>query len=247
MKYFFKLALLLLLSGTAQAFIPSSGISSYTTYIYGAYSTSDPYCKTGWITFIPFSSSPVAYDLKQVPTLASNTLIASPVNCVMVIMANKVTISTNTSFTSTSFSQSDSVCSNLTSSTIASTTSTSTAITWPAAGTLPYINMSGASLSMISTSTGATTDILPVYFSTLSSCTGNPNTGTSDSTVCYTPTYVNGYKPPVASGDTTYGYKLSALGESSRYKLLINPDLVIGGNGVSCTNMYAPQFGVTTY
>ena len=246
MKHILKIFSLLLLSQAVMAYIPSSGISSYITYVYGSYSTSDPTCKTGWITFIPFSSTPVAFDLKQAPTMASNTLIASPVNCVMVIMANKATISTNTTFTSTSYG-SDAVCNNLSSSTIALTTNAGTTVSWPAAGTLPYINMAGANLTMGTTLTGTTSDILPVYFSTNSVCTGNPNTGTGDPSTCYSPSYVNGYKPPVSSSDTSYGYKLSALADSSRYKVLINPDQVIGGNGTSCASLYAPQFGVTTY
>lgn len=228
------------LSQSANALLSRSAASSERLTVHGLYTTSDGSCQSGWVKAF-LNSSPSQVDFVSAPTLGSG-IFSNPINCIMMVIQNSVgaTIASGTYLTASN-GGSDSVCSGQTfTQQICRGQSTSfpTTVTADAAS-------AGLTLTTSCPVSPAGTEIIPVYLSINSACTGQ---STSDSTnpLCM----ADGGSEPVrfippdlgrTANSSSNGLKLTSISTGSGNVYFgFDPDSTIGNNSMDTCSQISP-------
>jgi hypothetical protein len=260
----------ILVASPAFAWLPRSAISSLKGSLYGLYTSADPTCQTGLVATIPLTKTPTAFDFTSGAAIGSGP-VSSPINCIVMVAANSSTVawaagsySGQSVFAPGSSTFNDSNCNSNSGSPITGAMCNGSAISWP---TQITSDLTALGLTGTTNCTGSASEIIAIYISTDSKCTGiyavdvanvgtagNPGiTGcTWTSSAPYRPN--NLYAPPTASGDTAHGIALCpgsstcTAPSGTNYKLILDPSYSVGGNGASgCGGLGPPVFGFGTH
>lgn len=235
MKYL--VFLLAVFSFSSEANLSRSSITRMGTGIYGLYTSSDPLCASGFVATLPLQTTPRTVDLVNRPSFGSGR-IAKRVACVALVMRNQV----NVEWSSGNYAGSDAVCNSggtVNPIICRDTGSGAVAVDWPS-----DISNEMTALGLTKTTSctaGANgSEIVVVFLSTNSACTGN-SVLDSATAGCGN---ANTFRAPTSVSDTARGVKLSVESGRGSYRLVIDPDLSVGGSGGSCQNVSPPKFAL---
>lgn len=238
------LALGLFQNPWAEANVPKSSMNNMIATVYGMYTTSDPTCQSGLIPTVPVSGSGQALDFVQKPTIGKGKM-ASPLNCIIVVMQNTVTMSwapgnykSVTINGNNSFSDSSCNPGGNTTKTICNNDTPS----WPAS-VLQDVAAAGLTAALTCAATPTGTEVLPLYISTFSLCTHNTLVDGGVQACSKGSTTQSSFQPPGAAS-STLGLKLSQVNSGKgNYKIVVNPDGTVGAtNATTCGSVSAPLF-----
>ncbi len=234
MKFF-----LVLLFGFSQANanITRSNISNVGVTLYGVYMTSDPSCQTGLIASVPLVKTPTTSNFVNAPVLGSG-VVPVKVACVVLVVANQMQIA----WQAGTYSAPDNVCAAGGAAHV--NPCVSTTIVWPS---MISQNAQAIGLSMAS-SCGAVplgTEVVPVYMSIHSACTGNSVidqqisgcslSGKTTSSISQAPSSMN---------NSSSGAKIQVLPVRGRIVFAVDPDQIISGQSGVCSAVSAPVFSI---
>jgi hypothetical protein len=241
-------ASLIFMHGVAHADLPASAISTMNLSMFGMYTTSDPTCQKGLTATIPLSATSTTFNFAASPTLGSGP-IASPINCVIFILKSGIIINYSAgTYTGTGTGgspSSDSAC--FAGGSISQGICRSTTTNFPAQ---VVSDAAAVGLTLTTTCPGSPTgnEVIPVYISTYSACTGSTVLDAGNSTCVAIDAGVgpNTFQAPTAANDTAHGLILSSVASGgSAYKFVIGVSHSVGGNGGSCAAVSAPTFALT--
>lgn len=234
----------LLASGVTNAAVARSATSEMTLYIYGLYTTEDPTCQTGLVPTLPISATPQEANMVNGPTLGKGGIPKS-INCAIIVLRNKgVAVLRPGDYSDTTTSGgSDAVC-NAGQTLEFEVASANASISWPSK---IEQDLNKAGLSAITRLPAVVTrnEVVPIYISTYSKCTGSY---IHDQTIsgCYvagnsTNDLLN---PPTAPNDTTKGLQLTAPPRTGKYVFYADTNQLWGYDamGGNCA-MSTPRFG----
>lgn len=218
----------------AWALIPSGSINQATLLIHGIYTTSDPACKADLVATVPLKKTAVPFNLAASPSLG-NGLAADPIKCVIFVMQAKATVGWNAgNYTSSTGGNSDSVCNSGGSTSFALCPASVTTF-WPDA---IRAQADAIGLNRTETCTGADTNIMPLYLSVDSLCTGNTSVDPSGCNSGY-----NVSMPPTAA-NMPMGIKITQpTGDTGVMTFKVDVSRVVGYSGGVCGSPNPPTFG----
>lgn len=222
---------------SANAALSRADITGLYAEVYGMYTTTDPTCQSGLIATIPLQSTPKPVNMAQSPRIGVGP-VAKPVNCIVMVMKNEVTVEWLPGI----YTGSDSVCDTGGTNTVQICNS-GVVPTWPTAITADMAALGLTPAASCPTATASRQFVVPVYLSTFSACTGNVTTDASVSG-CVAAGFPAGntFAAP-ATAASTNGIKIVAPPTSSNYKFVIDPDQSVGAQGGVCTSLSPPKFG----
>lgn len=245
---------------SAHAFLPLSAISSVKIVLYGLYTTADATCKTGWVSTLKFDKNASAQDFASAGGIKLGAgSIADGTQCILMIIKNSGVFSTAAgSYTTTSNGANDNVCNSGTSNSTTifyggasgNATQIAAGATWPAATEAPTIDMTAAGSTQITSYTGSETgsEIVPVYLSVNSLCTGSSANDSSSCSTIDTNGGLAGSVPPTSTSDTSHGYRTVApSADNGRYKFVVNMTNVVGNSGGNCAFAAAPMMQFVSF
>lgn len=232
----------LIVAQAANAALLRDDITEISTSLYGVYTSSDPTCATGLVPTLPVTSTPTSFNMAAAPRMGVGP-VAAPLNCVIMVMRNNVTIGWKSgSYTSTTNGVSDSVCDSGGSRTIQVCRNNTTA-SWPAqiVADLAAVGVT-ATTSCPNTVTG--NEVIPVYISVASACTGNAamDAGTAGCVGGSGFSNNNAFEPPQVINDTARGINFNSPGVRPSYKFIIDPDQTVGAQSGVCDSLSPPRF-----
>jgi hypothetical protein len=230
-------ALLVLGASRAYAFLPNSAYSSAPVTIYGVYTTADPTCQTGFVATIPINGSESQVDLTLDQSLGAVAATPATIGCAIVIMKNSVgpIVWKAGTYTGTTGSYTDTPCNTGGTTGAAGTICNGTSVvSWPASvlSAVQAAGLTGATTASCS-GAGTLTDAVPLYISTASACTGNPNHEPDTSCVVSGNDTTNAFQPPTASNDTAHGLNMTAPTPGGSYQFFIDPSYSFGATSSS--------------
>jgi hypothetical protein len=248
----------ILLPMVASAELPRSAISRMSVFLYGLYTTSDPTCMTGLVPTIPMKSTPVDFDMAKAPTLG-NGPVAAPINCMAIVISNHVIQDYAAgSYTTTSPDGSDSVCNaggskeaplcynwGLGNQTVVWAPQIKTDV--EAAG-LTRTTSCTANMPTAYTSSTVKSQIIVLYFSTYSKCTGNVTLDAGVAGCVNTGAPALNYFGAPTAANSDQGMKLVAPTAKGEYTFVVDPDKTmgnmnltnIGSSGNGCETIWFP-------
>lgn len=216
-------ALMMASAPSALASLARSAFSSVTASVYGVYVTSDATCQTGLYPAVSLTSTATSMDFTKNPSIGAG-IVPSAINCMVVIMKNSL------SLTWSAGSYTDSGCNSGGSTTV--TPCSGTTVTWPSALSTA---MSTIGLSTISSCSSSPTgsEIVPVYLSSNSACTGN---STIDGLLGHTGCTPDAFTYPTTSSNTSSGIAIGGGTAQTAYAMVLDPTGMIGNTngGLSC-------------
>lgn len=245
-KYVFILLILGLLSGLlsglffvseAWANLERSTISNVGVSLYGVFMTSDPNCQVGLIASVPLSLMPTISNFVSAPVLGAGP-VPKRLACVVLLVANQVQVT----WQAGAYQAPDNVCN------AGGTTNVnpcvSTAITWPLTISQSAQAM-GLSLSNSCGTTPTGSEIVPIFMSINSSCTGNSVidaqtagctiAGKTTSSVSQAPSSIN---------SSSSGARIQATAVSGRIVFAVDPERIISGQSGACKSASVPVFSI---
>jgi hypothetical protein len=211
----------------AHALIGRAAVSQINTQIFGVYLTSDPTCQTGLTAVVDLTATSKPFNMANSPRLGAGEVPSGGINCVIMVMKNDVQIGINAgSYPGTSNALPDSVCNAGKTPSPAVICHGGPTVTWPAKITADAAAI-GLTLASACPGAGSTTDVIPLYLSTFSACTGitSVDAGTPG---CTAP---NAFNHPTASADVSSGIKINYPGAAGDFTFVIDPDQSAGNNG----------------
>ena len=234
---------------SAHAALPRSAVTSEAVWVYGMYTSADPFCETGLVATIPLSTTPKQIDFVLSPEIG-NGPIATPIQCVVFVMKDSIYAAwASGEYTGTTQGNDDTPCNSggdMTQTICRGGGEQSITVAWPSQITQ---DMDAVGLTPTTECPPGGTDgnaVVAVYLSPNSACTG---VSSADPAECYDAQYgfplYNGFMPPTASGDTQHGFNIAVPAEGqSEYTFVMDPDQTVGGmdNSTICANVSPPRF-----
>jgi len=227
----------IILGATSFANLPRSAVNSVGVTLYGVFTTADPTCQNSLVASLPLSKTPITSNFAVAPILGAGS-VPTKIACVVLVLANKIQIN----WSAASYSGSDSVCSAGGSASV--NTCVGTAVSWPA---LITSSAQAIGLSIANSCSVAPTgnEIVPVFMSVNSNCTGNSVidqnitgcsiSGKSTSSVAQAPSTTN---------STSSGARIPSTQSKGRIVFAVDPDQIVSGNGGVCGLSTAPVFSI---
>jgi len=221
----------------AQANLSRTTISNLGVSLYGVYMTSDPSCQVGLVPSVPLAKSPTTSNFVSSPVLGAGP-VPNRVACVILIIANQIQVT----WQAGSYVAPDNVCS--AGGTANVNPCVNTNITWPASITQAAA-ASGLNLSSSCASSPTGTEVVPIFMSIDSSCTGSSvidqqTTGcTSAGKSTSTPV-----QAPISINSTTSGSRIMSLPVNGRIVFVVDPDQMISGSTGICSAVSTPVFSI---
>lgn len=216
-------------SSPVLAALPRSAVSSMIISYYGMYTTSDPTCQTGLVAALPLSSTLHSVDLTTRPTLGNGS-VANPIKCVVLITKNTISETwASGSYTGTTDANNDSQCNAGSSSALSYNVCRSVASLSYPAQIVADAAAAGLTLASSCAANPTGTEVMPVYISTYSACSGN--TATDPASCTAGGSYPNAFAAPTASGDVHNGIQLTSPEAKGTIYFVVDPTSTIGGCG----------------
>lgn len=231
--------LLSVCSSNLQANIIRSSVNQVGVGLYGVYMTKDPSCQTGLMSAVFLSRTASSIDFAKAPNLTTATVPAK-IGCVVLIVKNQIQLGLK----NLNFSGNDSVCTGVGSVTTNVCTQQSQ-ISWPS-----QIQQDAQTQGLsLATSCGASptgNEVVPIYLSINSKCSGSSNADSANSS-CVSASGLSTTKvsqAPGTSGSTTSGVNLSLPIVKGRLVIVVDPHLVVSGTGGTCQASSLPLFSM---
>lgn len=220
----------------AHAALSRSAFSALDVQIHGVFVSSDPSCQTGLVQTVPVSRGGNLVNFLSGPTLGSG-FVPGDVNCIVVLLRNSIGVRWNAG----NYTGSDAACSNGGSTTVYPCTSRT--VSMPSA-----ISSAMAAAGLTETTTCSSSpsgsEIVPLYISSNSACTGN---STTDSALGRSGCDPNPFSYPTTGTNTSSGIIMTGSQAQNAYAIVIDPTGLIGGvasgSSTSCTTATNPRFG----
>lgn len=237
MKYFALVAFLILSQHQAWANLTRSNISNVGVSLYGVFITSDPSCQVGLIASVPLTKTPTSSNFVTAPVLGAGP-VPLRVACVVLVVANQVQVG----WKAGTYSAPDNVCA--TSGTANVNPCTNASLTWPALITQSAAGV-GLTLSNSCPLTPLGTEVVPIYMSINSACTGNSviDQQTTGCTVSGKTTS-SVVQAPSTNSSASSGARIMDLPVNGRIVFAVDPDQIISGQSGTCAAVSSPVFSI---
>ncbi len=231
------IATLALIAQQAHANLARSNISNVGVSLYGVFMTSDPSCQANLIASVPLTKTPVSSNFVTAPVLGAGP-VPNKVACVVLIIANQVQVGWNAG----AYSAPDNVCA--TGGIANVNPCMSTTLTWPAIIT-QSAQIAGLTLANSCGAAPTGTEVVPVYMSIDSVCTGNSvvDSQTNGCTVSGKTTSSVAQAPRTINSSTS-GARIQYLPVNGRIVFAVDPDQIISGQSGSCAAVSSPVFSI---
>jgi hypothetical protein len=214
-------------------------INNVGVSLYGVYMTGDPSCQNSLIASLPLSKNPNLSNFVASPILGAGS-VPSKISCVILILANSIQVGWQAS---AAYPGADNLCSAGGTAPINPCLSTSSVV-WPAT-ILADAKALGLTLATSCSATPSGTEIVPVFMSVNSSCTGNSNIDkTISGCTALGKSTSSPSQSPVTSNSTSSGARIPLTLPNGRLIFAVDPDQVVGGIGATCAVTSLPVFSI---
>ena len=227
----------LLLASQAQANLARSNISNVGVSLYGVFITSDPTCQVGLIASVPLVKTPVSSNFATAPVLGAGP-VPLRVGCIVLVVANQVQVG----WKAGSYAAPDNVCA--AGGTANVNPCASASLSWPSI-IAQSAQAVGLTLSTGCSATPTGTEVVPVYMSINSVCTGNSviDQQTAGCTVAGKTTSTVAQAPSTNSSASS-GARIQLLPVNGRIVFAVDPDQIISGQTGVCSAVSSPVFSI---
>lgn len=229
----------LLFSSTAFASLPRGAISNVGVGLYGVYMTGDASCQNSLIAALPLSKNPVSSNFVASPVLGAGSVPAK-ISCVILVLSNSIQIAWQAS---AAYPGLDNLCAAGGTAPVNPCVG-APSIVWPAA-IVADAKALGLTLATNCSAAPSGTEVVPVFMSVNSSCTGNSNIDKSISgCTALGKSTSSTSQSPVSSNSTSSGARIPLTLPSGRLIFAVDPDQIVSGVGVACSVTSPPVFSI---